>query len=552
MSVVAESIGSKRSRAPAKGKRLPQAYVALHSTQLSRCLANGLLFVPGGAPLAPIAAPVPAAVLEEARQGLGYGSVVLVEFAPRPAGLDHDQGGTESAVAQYREAPLAWVPRAVFRSRAEMDEFLARASSYDDVPIDALEYGIDASLFGTGGLLDTLATPRGAAQEDVAAARTGAEIGRIAGAIAAVLAGARWGGVTAKQVDDLHAAFTAAPIDGSPMSLIEALATAIDGHPGSQHGIALTAVAATILSGPGAASGFDVDAFLAELCRQALLGGIDAEVVAKFETRAGAVLSGATELRDNAFADAEGKVPLRALLLFMLNPEIEALRKIRARMADIGQGVFLLACALAGCHGGIARCNVSTKAPGRAVFLGTTMLAWRIHARQPVALAMDAGWTPAGTYESALGVAGFRLATSALPAPATLILLKSALAGMGIDSAFETASGALAWHDDAGKGRNFFAYASKSPSLPSVDAVDICIHFDQKALARGAARAWTEASTATRESGVFARQSARGKLKGVELRVACLAAAISPMLIRSAAEVLLRQAEVMQTNSSSA
>lgn len=546
MNVVAKSDGTKRARAVSKSKRAPPIYVPLHSTQLSRCLAHGLLFAPGGAVLAPGAGPVAGQVLEEARQGLDYGSVVLVEFEAGRNGFDHAAGDPAAAQNAHWEIPLAWVSRAVFRSAAEKDEFLARASTYEDVPVDALEYAIDPSLFGTGGLLDALGAPGSAAQADIAAGRNGAAIGRISGTIAALLACARWSGGTDSRLDDLHAACAVASTDGSPVSLVRELARAIDFHPSSDNGIVLAGVAAKILSAPGTNSGFDVDTFLPELCRQAEHGGVDAEMLARFETRAGAVLSGAAELREDAFADAQGKVTQRALLLFMLNPEIEALRKIRSRMGNIGQGVFSLACALAGCHGGIARCDAATKAPERAVFLGTTLLAWQIHQRQPMELSMAAGWTPAGAYESSLCVASFRVATATLPAPAQLLSLKSALADMDVDSTFDTSTGALAWRDEKDHGQEFFAYASKSPSFPRVEAVDICIHVDQKALAKGGARSFADACLATRESGVFARQSARGKVKGLELRVACRAGEIRPSIIQAATEVLLAQVRVIQ------
>ncbi len=549
MNVVAKNEAPKRVRAGTKSKRAPSIYAALHTTQLSRCLAHGLLFARGGSSLEPCAAPVPVEVLGRARQGLDYGSVVLVELDPARAGLDLAAGDAATLIAKHGEVPLAWVARVVFGSAAERDEFLARAGTYEDVPVSVLEYEVDSSLFGSGGLLDALDPPRDAELEGAAVVQHGVAIGRLSGTIAAVLACARWDATTAGQLDDLCGAFNAASIDASPLSLIRELARAVDDDTASEHGVAIVGVAASMLSTAGTNSGLDVDRFLSELCREAVLQGADAELVTVFEKRAASVLSGATELRDDAFSDAHGKVALRALLLFMLNPEIEALRKIRARMGNIGPGVCILACALAGCHGGIARCDVSTKAPDRAVFLGTTLLAWRIHVGQRPALENVAGWTRTGTFESSVGVGGFRMAAATLPAPARLHTLKTALAGMGIESTFDTGNGALSWSDAAADGQQFFAHASRTPSLPSTDSIDICTHVDQDALAKGVARAWTDACLTTRESGVFARQFARGKTKGLELRVACVATGLSPLVIRAATQLLIEQAKPIQRTS---
>jgi hypothetical protein len=374
----------------------------------------------------------------------------------------------------------------------------------------------------------------------------GAAIEKVSGVIAAVLASFRWGTATSTLVNALYAACVATAIKGSPATLVGEFAGAVDIVVSSNLGNDLVCIAATILESPGSNAGFDVDTFLAELCTRARARGLDDEVVSKFGARAAAVLSGATELRDDAFTDAGGKVALRALLLFMLNPEVEALQKIRTRMGNVGQGVFSLACALAGCHAGIARLGVSTKAPERAVFLGTTLLAWKICLKHPLVLERHSSWTLAGSYENVLSVSGLSLASIVLPAQRQLLFLQNALASMGIDSAFEIDTGALVWRTDVDTGSEFFAYSSNSPSFPRSEAIDICIHVKQKALLTSIARAATDASLAARESGVFARQSTRQKNKGLELRVCCIAENISPTIIDVASDLLLAQAKSYQ------
>ena len=546
MNTVKNNVGPKRVRRTAKSNQLPGTYVALHSTQLARCLAHGLIFLAVRSILRPFAVPAIAELLEDARQGLSYGNVVLVEFEPDKLGLNQPRDGQATVSGEYREVPLAWVRRVVFRSNSERDEFLARASAYDDVSIDALEYGVDATLFGVNSLLGGIVTQCDSERASETELKVCVAIDKVSGVIAAVLASFRWGTATSQLVNALYAACVTTAIEGSPATLVAEFAGAVNFVASSNLGNDLVCVAATILAASESGTGFDVDTFLAELCTRASAVGLDAEMVSKFGSRAAAVLSGATELREDAFTDEGGKVALRALLLFMLNPEVEALQKIRARMGNIGQGVFSLACALAGCHAGIARLGVSTKAPERAVFLGTTLLAWKICFKRPLVLERHSSWTLAGSYENALSVSGLSLASIALPAQGQLLLLQNVLASMGIDSAFEIDTGALVWRAEVGTGSEFFAYSSNSPSFPRSEAINICIHVKQKALLTGIARAATDASLAARESGVFARQSIRQKNKGLELHVCCIAENISPTIISAASDLLLAQAKSYQ------
>lgn len=542
----------KRARAPAKSKRRPALYVALHSTQLSRCLAHGLLFESGERTLVPFLAPVPEEVLEGARQGLEYGCVVLVEIEAGRSGNEKNDDSLPIEAAPLHVYPLAWVKRAVFRSRLEHDDFLARASTYDDVPVDVVEYCVDASLFGTSGLLGADPAIRGATQGEVTGPSKSIAIGKISGALAAVLAGNRWaGGPRTGHVAELQAAIEATAVDGRPDTFIKALAGAIDTLPGAAQGTVLVGMGAAVLSELGNGAGFDVDRFLADTCGHGRLGGVDPEMLSKFEVRADAVLSGIAELRDDAFADAEGKVALRALLLFMLNPDIEALQKVRNRMPDIGQGVFSLALALAGCKGGIASFSSSTKAPKPSVFFGTTLVAWQIFFRLPVGLKSIARWTPDGSYETSLLIDDLVLTNASLPTPVPLVELKFVLERTGILAAFDHATGALTWQSNAGSGHQFFAHASNSPTLPTADCIDICIHINAKLLPTGILRACADACSETRQSGVFARQSAIGKVKVLELRIACLADRLSPEVIIAAQDTLRKQASALQDKEAS-
>ena len=546
MSTMKNNIAPRRARASARSKRLPSTYIALHTTQLARCLAHGLLFLAVRSIIQPFAAPATAESLECARQGLDYGNVVLVEFEPDKFGFHETQDSQSAASGQYREVPLAWARRVVFRTSADKTEFLARVGAYADVPLDALEYEVDETLFSDNSLLDEIVGAGDSGHVSDAELHVGTTIEKIAGVVAAVLASFRQAEATEKLVDALNAACGGAAVKGSPATLVGEFARAIDIVPSSKLGNDLVCIAATMLAAPGNNTGFDVDTFLAELCASANADGLDVEMVGKFDVRAAAVLSGATELRDDAFTDTEGKVALRALLLFMLNPEVEALQKIRTRMVNIGQKVFSLAYALAGCHAGIARLGVSIKAPNRTVFLGTTFLAWEIFFRQPLTLEQYSAWTLAGTSENTLSAAGYPLVSIVSPVQKQLIRLKTALASMGIDAGFEIDTGALAWPTGTAGSTEFFAFPSTSPTLPRVEAIDICIHVEQKMLAKGSARAAADASLIARESGVFARQSTRGKNKGIELRICCIAEHISPATIDAASDALQAQAERYQ------
>lgn len=364
---------------------------AFHETNLALCLASGFVgprTEPSAAPdhhlahggLVCSTFPVAAEDITAARGGLDYGSVALVEIRREPAmeRQSLDDGGCRLP----SRIPLAYVEKVYFQSDAAKKDFIARAGSYGDVPVDVVDYATDSTLFPESSLEFGRDQSRDIGQQ----VRDPIEpIDKVAGGIASLVHVAQH--TPSLRVDELLLAAINAGQQGV-MGIAAAVASLLD-----PVDTKLAMAAARQLEQCHPRQGFDPATFLEQVAAMPGYGS----VVGRFSRHALDIVSARREVSDDAFSDADGKVGARALLLFMLNPDAEKMDAVQARVPNLGARVHALASFFVGCFLGLAAMPVSWKATSRDAFLAVGLIAFKLGSATEPELQSQVEWQPDGS-----------------------------------------------------------------------------------------------------------------------------------------------------------
>jgi hypothetical protein len=363
--------------------------IALHESKLSLCLAGGFITPwPRGVAiddqheqagrLVFDARPVPAASLRQAQAGLPYGCVILLEV---DASLIRDLVQMTEPVFVL---PLGATSRVLFPSEEALLEFQARNSGFGDVGTDLISLVVEPSAFPwhepeVESERVSLDLPLSWETKEITAqgltlptgcSRKAFELlDREAGALATALAAARLGS-SPELLDDLRSFLGATnrPMNGLPMA-VSGIARALDCSEAQNEAGAVIDSVVEIVSTISIGDGIDGTDTLLKV-RESLKAtetGLPA-AVGRFIDFSLDVLNARRDLPPNAFSDTDGSVTLRAVLLFLLNPDADRLAAIRVRNRGVGERVYCIAASLLGMHAGFASLTTEVKG-GRALAL---------------------------------------------------------------------------------------------------------------------------------------------------------------------------------------
>ncbi len=517
-----------RGRPPEGKATIPCGYVAMHSTDATKCLASGFLSPWGGGAdeekrvclnLVAATLPVEAALLELAMGSRDYGFPLVAEVR-----CSDDGSGTPGTQPRAMEfpIPIAHVMRLLFRSDEDRIEFDARASGYADVPIDACLRVVSKAAFGDlapgGGLVPMTGT---SGFEEALLSRHL----KIGGALAAHLAAVR--SLPCASVFDWIKGFTGSAGACSTLpGLLVAIVETMCGDDGVS--AKLMDAVGRIIDSSGAAQGFQRHHFFEHLSSNADRSADEGfqSYVGRFIEHAETVASAKRELPDDAFAEAEGKIAARALLLFVLNPEADRLVLARRRIKNLGPRVYFLAAAIAGGFSGLAKLPVEIKAPDRQAFLGLTLLVSKLARAQEMVFSESVRWDRQGSRVASLVLEGFEVLRLLEPPPALLELAKTIAAGLGLEPRYSEARGEL---EVLAQNRELpiRLRAAEIPAWPRGEGLRATILVASKAASRKLARVVGEIGERSAESGIFARLAGAGQERGIEVFGTCLAGQVN-------------------------
>lgn len=235
--------------------------------------------------------------------------------------------------------------------------------------------------------------------------------------------------------------------------------------------------------------------------------------------RAQAVLSGSTEVASDAFADHSGKTILRALLLFLLNPDASRLQSVGKRLGTLGPSVRMLASALAGCMAGFAAMSVALKAPSRDCFLSLPLLARLLHDGRFVGFESSQSWGDDVSGKAKMCLEGHAIMTLVLPPSPMMVALRNSLVALGYAPTINKTNGWFAWSEPLLKGAEVQARPCKVPIFPERNGIEILVRLPGKSSRRDILASVASINARSRHSRVFASGVERGRSLHLELHV---------------------------------
>lgn len=275
------STKKSRAKATAVGSLL-RGYIAIHSTDLKVSLAVGMLRmctdesqqtaigeVATRSDFEVYERQVPADALERVRSSQQYGQVVVVEV-DLAAAAAISMPGLDGSLPLLLPSPLplAVVRRALFRNAAEKQDFLARASGYDDVPADVLSVAVDESVFGssTQPLLQELLSTEESSSAKSNARPDAQSIDKLAGSIAAALSIANVNSPAGNYIDAIANACLHGYEEPAGEGFLTSLAAELDVTEADvASGSKLALAAVRLLKQHNIQSGIDPESFLLRL-----------------------------------------------------------------------------------------------------------------------------------------------------------------------------------------------------------------------------------------------------------------------------------------------
>ena len=516
-------VARKSTKVPKTGGgKSVRGFVALHSTDATVFLSAGFLppratdqsqQTAHGASIIVSTSPVPANLLDRACGTRDFGFPVLVEVEVPNDGIG--QLGPSIFIADS-PIPIANALSLIFKTDEQLKEFHARAGSYGDVPISACTYKVDPALFGERDSAELFSFPE--PSNDLAAVRLRLA-DKIGGSIATYLAAAR-GVSEAEALAWIQQAFATAGTGLTLANLLGGLARAMGGSDSGD--VRLVEEVGDFLNSTDAGSGFRRQEFLSGLAGRAEATGDEkfAKFVNRFVKHAEDIAAARRELADDAFAETDGKIQLRALLLFMLNPDPDRLLLAPRRIGILGPRVFCLAAAVAGGFGGLARLPSSMKAPNRQAFSGLTLLVHQAISGRQVMLERALAWDAKGARQDVLTVAGNEVARAETAPPKVLSTAFGIASRVGLKPTFRTETGELEIKSDK---YNFpiTLRISKVPTVPLIDG----LRAGAQLLSTGGTKRLGECVAAINESaqetGTFAKALMVSQRRGVEVFATC-------------------------------
>ena len=516
-------VAKKSTKVPkTSGGKCVRGFVALHSTDATVFLSAGFLppratdpseQTAHGTSIIVSASPVPASLLDRACGTRDFGFPVLVEVEIPNDGIG--QLGRGMFIADS-PIPIANALSLNFKTDEQLKEFHARAGSYGDVPISACVYKVDPALFGERDSAELFSFPE--PNNDLATARLRLA-DKIGGSIATYLAAAR-GVSEAEALGWIQRAFATTGARLTLANVLGGLAAAMGGSDSGD--VRLVEEAGNFLDSTDPGSGFRRQDFLSGLAGRAEATGDEkfAAFVNRFVKHAEDVAAARRELADDAFAETDGKIQLRALLLFMLNPDPDRLLLAPRRIKILGTRVFCLAAAVAGGFGGLARLPSSMKAPNRQAFSGLTLLVHQAISGREVMLERALAWDAKGVRQDVLTVAGNELARAEAAPPKVLSTAFGIASRVGLKPTFRTETGELEIKSDK---YNFpiTLRISKVPTVPLIDG----LRAGAQLLSTGGVKRLGECVRAINESaqetGTFAKVFMVNQHRGIEVFATC-------------------------------
>jgi hypothetical protein len=527
----------------AKRKRLPKGvlgYALFHETNLLLCMASGYFGArgepgaiadhhnAGGNQLQLHTGPITPDDVAAAMGSARYGGVVLVEVST-DALPNNPSHVTPSGLRLERRVPLCFARRACFPSEQSRSDFLAKLGGYGDIRGDVLRLEDDADLFPKSvpqlALNENTSTP--APRPPVAAN----PMDKIAGAVAGLLAALR-------ASPTLQAASVGRAILGSEhparsaAELVSLAANTWDVSLERTGQELLIFHAAKLLAEEPPGSGISPRDFLRRFVDDFAKDSASREVASKFAKRADDIIAARSEIASDGLADASGKIGARALLLFLLNPDIDRLADAPKRIEGLGPKVHAVASALCGAYLGFASMSAKVKAPDQSSYLGTSLLAFRLLEALPPELEIATTWNDNGTGSASLQIASFALVRQPVSLPETLLKAYGLCKQMPLKPKLDPASGIISLSPGSLGLEHASLRMSLTYSFPRNPAVEL---FAQLPVWNNAVA--NEISAAFSNTLVLAKPGPNKKAP-VEVSVQCTASALSTASLLEAIEAL--------------
>ena len=501
----------------------PLAYAAMHETNLALCFASGFLTPRheksaardhhwrSGGKLILSGKPVSPELVAAARGGLNYGNVVLAEIST--ARLDTENSSDLGQVELRGPLPLANLRRALFRSPAERDEFVAKIAGYADVPGGVIELAVDADAFPKSEPALELFATESVDVGPYAVSRTYDVLG---GAVVALLHHLRTLGEVVP-LELLRDVLSIAPGETAQVDIAGGLAGALDSEGGSQGALVARLVMELLIARPSG-TGFNPAAFLDQLHEAvARLPANAGAPIDKFVDHAKDILSARKDIRDDAHADAAGKVVSRALLLFLLNPDPEKLYSLRKRPNKLGKSVYSLALFFSGGYKGLAGLPGLWKSFDTQAFLAIGVFAAKLFYGLAVPLNIVRSWNQVGSCVETLTCEGYALARRAIPVDLAIEALVKHAQMLEWVVSFDPDNGALSLAIPKGSAsRRASARMVAMPTFPREPSIEIATVCDKVFSRKDVVRIVNETNAVAASKALFARATPRGKSLVVE------------------------------------
>lgn len=512
------------------------SYVAMHDTKLAQCLASGFLSPwPRGAEVVDHHSRAGRLVFEVsgvshqamagARAGLDFGSVAIIEVDPEvPFGI-------ASATGASPALPLSSVVRVCFDSPEALEEFEARASGFGDIEPGVVRLHVEPDVFpndaGSEAQSDWVSVEvevTGATElnDSLAIKDAGKKIqwlDRTAGSLAAVFAALPFpgGAKLVKELADLPG--SCGSIDEGP-SVPGAVAAVLDR--GSESGATERVLVAVqrLVDALEPAGSLDPGELIEQVKRD--LDEQEAEVtpiVSRFLDTTREIIAARRELPPSAFSDEGGSITLRALLLFLIQPDADRLLAVRQQVADLGPRVFCLYSSLAGFYAGFSGLPVDIKG-SVARTLAVPELALGVLARESLQVKVRTSWDALnGSKSVALEWRDKELCRAHLAANELLKSCANVARSCGYEASFDSETGELSIKADIGGASGVAKVISREslPVFPRCQGLELIIQVGIRFAKKALREQLDLLNDAALDSGVFATGIAVGRSNSIVL-----------------------------------
>lgn len=512
------------------------SYIAMHDSKLAQCLASGFLSPwPRGAEVLDHHSRAGRLVFEVsgvsqqamagARAGLDFGRVAIIEVDPEiPFGIALATGPSPAL-------PLSSVVRVCFDSPDALEEFEARVSGFGDIEPGVVRLHVEPAVFpddaGSEAQSDWVSVESEDAgatdfKDSLAPNDAGKRIqwlDRTAGSLAAAVAALPFSG-RAELVKELaNVPGSCGPIDEGP-SVPSAVAALVD------HGRESGTTAPVILAVQRAISelspGGSLDpGEIVDHVRRDLeeVGAELAPLVSRFLDMAREIIAARRELPPNAFSDEGGSITLRALLLFLIQPDADRLSAVWHQAENLGPRVFCLYSSLVGFYSGFSGLPVDIKG-GVARTLAVPELALGAMAREPLRLEVRTNWDALDGSESvALEWRDKELCRVHVAANALLGSYANVARSCGYEASFNSETGELSIKADIdGVSRAAKVVLRDSlPVFPRCQGLELIMQVGVRVAKRALKEQLELVNEAALDSGIFANGVLVGRTSAIVL-----------------------------------